>query len=269
MWKVRLMERRANSPYQGLARFYDQVLGDAAFRQARRRFEWLVRRYGIGFASAADAACGTGTFLRYLGRWTDRRIGIDRSPAMLALARLKNPCRNVRLLCQDMRRMHLPYPVDLLTCHFDALNYILTLTGLKAALGSFRRNLTPGGHLIFDIVTRPVAGRHPARWLMRGSGYLCRWRIELDRERSLRRAVLDILLKGRDGSWRRSREVHLQRPRSISTMLRLLAHQGLHTCGVFDAGTLGPVLPSTRRALFLARRSMDPDQQWRRTVPLC
>ncbi len=242
------------SPYGSLAYFYDQVLGDSAFRQAKRRFEWLVRGYGIGFSSAADAACGTGTFLRYLGRWTDRRIGVDRSPAMLRMARHKNPSPRVRLLCQDLREMKLPRPVDLITCHFDALNYLLSLSGLSAALAAFRRNLTPGGYLIFDVVTRFGDDSSGCVRLVRGPDYRCRWRIDRDRARNLRRAVLDILVRRVDGSSRRLREIHLQRPRDTATMLGLLGDQGLQVGGAFDASTLGPARPATRRALFLARR---------------
>jgi hypothetical protein len=52
--------------YAALAPVYDALLGDRLFPQLRRVFDWLVQCYGIHFSSAADVACGTGTFVRYL-----------------------------------------------------------------------------------------------------------------------------------------------------------------------------------------------------------
>lgn len=60
-WMASLGWRTAVS-YAVLAPVYDALLGDRLFTQLRRVFDWLVQCYGIHFSSAADVACGTGTF---------------------------------------------------------------------------------------------------------------------------------------------------------------------------------------------------------------
>ena len=81
---------RTMMSYRGFATLYDALLGDAMFPSVRRNFEWLVRRYGIRFHSAADVACGTGTFVRYLRQWGVPLFGVDRAIAMLRIAMQKN-----------------------------------------------------------------------------------------------------------------------------------------------------------------------------------
>jgi len=139
--------------YGGLARYYDLILGDPFFADLRRMFERVVRHHQIPFSSAADVGCGTGTFVRYLGGRRIPVFGVDREPEMLRRAIEKNTGTGARFFLQDLRDLHLPQPVELITCTFDSLNYLLTHRDLRAALRGFRRNLSPGGHAIFDLVS--------------------------------------------------------------------------------------------------------------------
>jgi hypothetical protein len=54
--------RATVTSYGTLAPLYDALLGDRFFPQVQRTFEWLVRCYGIGFASVADVAWGISVF---------------------------------------------------------------------------------------------------------------------------------------------------------------------------------------------------------------
>ena len=118
---------QATTPYNALARTYDALLGTRFFLQLRRTFEQLVRRYGIRFASVADVPCRSGTFVRYLRQSGVPTVyGVDRSPAMLCLAMTRNLGNGARFLHQDFARLQLPQPVELITCNFDSLNYLLT-----------------------------------------------------------------------------------------------------------------------------------------------
>ena len=54
------------TPYSQFAADYDATVGIPFFDQTRKFFEWLVRKHGIKFRSAADIGCGTGLFARYL-----------------------------------------------------------------------------------------------------------------------------------------------------------------------------------------------------------
>jgi SAM-dependent methyltransferase len=142
------------SQYEALAPLYDELLGDRFFRDLRRTFEQIEHDYDLRFSSAVDVGCGTGTFVAYLrARGIDPVWGVDRSRAMLAQAVAKNAGNGARFLQQDLRALHLPHAVDLLTCQFDTLNYLLTPADLRIALAAFGRALRPSGHAVFDAVT--------------------------------------------------------------------------------------------------------------------
>jgi len=108
------MQRPAD-PFAALARIYDRTMGRAGFAQLMGTMRRASRRFGFALDRVADLGCGTGLFLEALYRPGRQLIGVDRSPAMLAQARARLGRRPVTLLCQDIRRLHLPQPVDLVT----------------------------------------------------------------------------------------------------------------------------------------------------------
>lgn len=242
-------------PYSGFARLYDALLGDAMFPLVRRNFEWLVRRYGIRFCSAADVACGTGTFARYLRQWGVPVFGVDSSIPMLRIAVQKNRGNGAKFLRQDLRQLQIPYPVDLITCHFDSLNYLLSTDDLARALGRFRENLTRGGHLIFDMVTdflqEPKLGVNVQRFKLPGVNSV--WVISWEPERRLRVVTMHNFFAIGDGKYRLEREVHAQRQYPVSAVVEILVRCGFKVRGVHDAATLIPATPRTYRAVYVVR----------------
>jgi len=241
------------TPYAALASVYDAVLGDRFFPQLRRTSEWLIQRYGIRFASAADVACGTGTFVRYL-RDTGVPVvyGVDRSPEMLRLAIAKNHGTGARFLLQDFATLQLPEPVDLVTCHFDSLNYLLTTDCLLRALRRFHANLNPGGHVMFDMITdqpsRQVPGPRVERVVVPGVSVVrvTRW----DPRRSIQTALVSV---SRNGN--RHREIHVQRGYPVAVVLGLLTKAEFARVGANDFQTLGPTTNRTQRAVYVARNT--------------
>jgi SAM-dependent methyltransferase len=231
------------------------LLGDAMFPLVRRNFEWLVRRYGMHFHSVADVACGTGTFVRYLRHWGVPVFGIDRSASMLRIAMQKNRENGAQFLQQDVRHLQLPHPVDLITCHFDALNYLLATRDLLQALSRFRANLTPGGYALFDMVTDVVPERQPGVRVQRFDlpGVSSLWAIAWDPARKLRIVTMHNVFTLGAGKYRRKREVHTQRPYPVEVIVELLVRCGFNVCGVHDAASLAAATPRTYRAVYVAR----------------
>ena len=243
-------------PYRSFALLYDALLGNAMFPLIRRNFEWLVRRYGIRFRSATDVACGTGAFVRYLCQWGVPVLGVDRSLAMLRLAEQKNGENGAKFLCQDMRQLQLPCPVDLITCHFDSLNYLLSLRDLLQAFRRFRANLTHGGYVIFDMVTdfssEPQLGVRVQRFDLPGVSSL--WTIVWDLARKLRIVTMHNVFTSGAENYRYEREVHAQRPYPVRVVVDLLVRCGFNVRGVLDATSLAVATPRTYRAIYVARR---------------
>ena len=113
-------------PYSLLAEAYDDIVGRKFFLLVRDAFEHIVARHRIGFASVADLGCGTGLFARYLNRlWRVPVFGVDISPAMLRVAASNCRGTKVTLLRQDLLRLALPRPVDLITANFDTVNHLV------------------------------------------------------------------------------------------------------------------------------------------------
>jgi SAM-dependent methyltransferase len=225
------------------------------FPLIKRNFERLVRRYGMHFHSAADVACGTGTFVRYLRQWGVPVFGIDRAMAMLRIAVQKNRENGAKFLRQDLRQLQLPYPVDLITCHFDSLNYLLSTRDLLKALCRFRANLTQGGYAIFDMVTdvspELKLGVRVQRFDQPGVSSI--WAIAWDSARKLRVVTMHNFFAIAEGKYRCEREVHKQRQYPVRVVVELLVRCGFNVRGVHDAASLAAVTPRTYRAIYVAR----------------
>jgi SAM-dependent methyltransferase len=239
-------------PYAGFASLYDAVLGNHFLSSLRYNFERLVWRYGLRFNSAADVACGTGVFARYLcQRGVPAVYGVDRSPAMLRVALARNRGNQARFFCQEFATLQLPQPVELITCNFDSLNYLLTTADLGQAFRRFHANLVPGGHAIFDMVTdrpwwqgsRPFTERitHPNFRFVRSSHW--------DPKRCRQTAVITITRNGRT-----EREVHVERGYPPALVVQLLPQAGLTSLGTHDFETLGRPQPSSPRVVYVARK---------------
>jgi SAM-dependent methyltransferase len=220
------------APYSQLAAAYDRALGVQSFVRTRRAFELVTRRYRVNFASAADVGCGTGLFACYLGRcWGARVFAVDRSREMLEVAALRCRDPKVRFLRQDIRCLQLPCPVDLVTANFDTVNHLLTNADLGLAFRRIGENLKPGGHFVFDVITRP----HPAV-----------------------RGLLSIMIVHR---WPRpsppSVELHVERAYSPAEVGRLLLDAGFVIRGVLDAVSLRSPGRCPPRLLVVARKGID------------
>lgn len=242
-------------PYSLLAPSYDLAVGLRDFSQARRAFERLVSALGLRFRSAVDLGCGTGLFACYLARrWCVPVIGVDRSPAMLAVARGR--CRDPRVtfLLQDLRALRLPCPVELATANTFTLNHLMSAGEL---LGAFRRvaaALRPGGHLVFDLITDRQPWR-PGRWhrqRLRLPGGELDHRLRWDPGPRLLR--IEVVHRWWGGPPPRL-ELYVGRGWSPVQVGELLRRAGLGLRGVFEAdGPLRLASAGAPRVLIVARR---------------
>jgi SAM-dependent methyltransferase len=214
-------------PYSRLAGVYDRLVGDALSPAIRRSFERAIAEFDLTFRSAADIGCGTGAFLAYLLRYQVPLWGVDASPSMLRIAARRLPLERVGLLRQDMRRLALPRPVDLIACNGDTLNYLLTSWDLALALRRCGANLTPGGHLVADLLAGiPDASADRRTLAVRSPGAVSLWRARVDPGRRLTRVDFREGRLGPNG-WRWVQETHVQRWHSIADLHAALREAGL------------------------------------------
>jgi len=242
------------APYSQLAATYDRALGIQSFVRTKRAFELVVKRYRLCFGLAADVGCGTGLFACYLGRcWGARVFAVDRSREMLRVAACRCPDPNVQFLRQDLRGLRLPCAVDLVTANFDTVNHLLTAADLGLAFRRIAENLRPGGHFVFDVITRAQSATRPVAYVrrLRARGRALFQRVRWDPGRGL----LSILILHR---WPQpsppSVEVHVERAYSPAEVGRLLLDAGFVIRGVLDAVSLRSPGACPPRLLVVARK---------------
>lgn len=243
----------ADAPYRRFALVYDALLGDESFPQTRLAFDRIRDRYAVRFGSAADIGCGTGTFVEHLCRTSTGPVwGVDLSPQMLEVAMAKNAGNRARFLCQDMRRLHLPEPVDLITCQFEALNYLTGPGDLRLALAAFGRSLTTGGAAIFDVTTERLhdsAENRPVD-LDRSPDGAVTVRTAYDTGSRTQTAWLEIA-----DSTGATVEIHRQRTHTVDDVTSAAIAGGMELVAVHELDDLLPAgTEPTGSRVFLARR---------------
>jgi SAM-dependent methyltransferase len=110
----------------------------------------LLRELPARCRRVLDVGCGAGSFAARLAHRVERVDAIDRSPAMIALARKRTPY-NVKCICGDA----LTYPLP--DGGYDAIFSISALhhMPLQTALARFADLLRPGG--VLAVVALPRA----------------------------------------------------------------------------------------------------------------
>ena len=140
----------AETAYEAFAPFYDRFIAGSDYEAWTDSVEPVVGAHAPG-RRLLDLACGTGQSTRPFQRRGYAVTGCDISDAMLARARERVP--GARFVRGDLRELPRIGHFDALTCFGDSLNYLTSEADLEAAFRSARRNLAPGGSLVFDVNT--------------------------------------------------------------------------------------------------------------------
>jgi SAM-dependent methyltransferase len=142
--------RWAEIAYEAIAPVYDDFTAHHDYELWLGNLLPELRRLGLRGDRLLDVACGTGkSFIPMLKRgW--KVTACDISPAMVELARAKVG-KTAELSVADMRELPDFGEFDLVWCLDDAINYLLSHEELEQALNGMRRNLGPGGLLMFDV----------------------------------------------------------------------------------------------------------------------
>ncbi|GMA59989.1 class I SAM-dependent methyltransferase [Alicyclobacillus fastidiosus] len=149
--------------YDEFATVYDVFMADAPYDEW---MEILQSSWQLSALDVADVGCGTGILTVPLSTAARTCIGVDASETMLAKAqeRAFEMRSHVNFLCQDLRELRLPRPVDLVVSTCDVMNY-LPLADLPRVFEGIRRSLTPTGVFAFDIIgPRRVAALAEGYW---------------------------------------------------------------------------------------------------------
>jgi len=144
--------------YSGFARFYDVLQGGTPEPFAA----WIERRaaeLGREVESILELGCGTGAVLDLLpAAWA--KVGIDVSPDMLEIARIKGV--DADLIEADIRDIALDRRFDVVACVYDTVNHV-PVSDWPRVFAVASGHLETDGMFLFDMNTlgrlRGGAGR--------------------------------------------------------------------------------------------------------------
>jgi SAM-dependent methyltransferase len=253
----------ARLAYDGLAPVYDLLTGEHDHAAWAHLLEGLAREHGLAGRRLLDVGCGTGNaLLPMLERGYDV-TGVDISPRMLEVAREKLP-EAVALVAADMRSLPDLGEFDLVWSVADAVNYLHSAEELVAAFDGFRRNLAPGGVVVFDVDTLATFRALYSSLLVvpaadRAVFFEGRSAAPID-EGAVGEAWIDRLERAAEPPWwNRVRTVHRQRHHPRATVEDALGEAGLACVAVWGtdgAGGLEQPLKELRhsKAVYIAKR---------------
>lgn len=142
----------AEIAYEAIAPVYDEFTAHHNYDLWLGQLMPKLEKHGIPGKRLLDVACGTGkSFIPMLKQGWEV-TACDISPSMVAIAREKVGDQ-VELSVADMRDLPVFGEFDVVFCLDDAVNYLLSTEELERALTGMRRNLGPGGLLMFDVNT--------------------------------------------------------------------------------------------------------------------
>jgi SAM-dependent methyltransferase len=218
----------------------------------------LLELHPVRKGRMLDLACGTGTVALSFATEGWETWGVDASPEMLAVAEQKSheSEQRLRLSCQDIRRFTVPPGLDLITCLYDSLNYILSIADLEAVFRRVREHLAPGGLFFFDMNT---AWALEYVWDHRtlfteGDDLSLVLDSEYDRDTLLSKVTVTGFVR-RGDLYERFSETHLERAYSESQIQSALDASGLNLVAHYDCFALEFPDEESTRIMWVAARA--------------
>ena len=134
------------SDYDPFAAHYDDWASEMT-----QDIAWYVELARQAEGPVVELAVGTGRIAIPIARETGKRvIGIDRSPAMLAVGRERAGGLPVEFRRGDMRELALDEPVDLIICPYRSMMHMPTWSDRRAVFEAVSASLRPGGRFAWN-----------------------------------------------------------------------------------------------------------------------
>lgn len=139
------------SPYTIFAEYYDIITSST---QNERNEAILAIAKKHGFQSLCDFGCGTGLLIKLFREHNLEANGCDLSEEMIEMAKKNTSTTDDRILAvKDMTKYKPPQLVDLVTCNYDSINYLLGRELWKLFFANVYDALNKNGLFLFDFVT--------------------------------------------------------------------------------------------------------------------
>ena len=241
------------SAYQDFAALYDTLMDDVDYENWAKHYEELLSP--APKSRIFELGCGTGNLTLRLAKKGYDVVGTDLSPEMVTFAQEKaRKCGlKIQFAVQDMTRFSSPRKVPYIFCGCDGINYLTTLSQVKACFSRVYENLKPGGMFAFDISTPHKLSRMAGQ--MYGEDrenvtYL--WMNE--QKGDLLEMNLTFFVRQENGLYKRFSERHIQRLHRPKELLSLLSEAGFEDASAYSGFTMEPWKETDERIHFLAKK---------------
>jgi SAM-dependent methyltransferase len=238
---------------------------------------WLAE-HGTRPARVLDLACGTGEAALIFAAAGCEVAGVDRSAAMLEIARGKahGAGYDIEFLCNDIRELPTkderpktndqrmqpntlssfvlrPSSFDLVTCFYDSMNYLINDGDLDRVCAGAARALRPAGDMIFDLNTANEYASWDERDSVTHDGRDCLVYNQLSYDPDVHLATGRIVWFVREiDRWWRGEETHIERAWGDGEVRAALAGAGLALVGRYDLAG-GVAAEDAPRVIYVAR----------------
>ena len=135
--------------YEQFAYYYDSLM-DPQFYEDYITF---IKQHVPSFYEVLELGCGTSEIAIRLAKEDYKVFATDLSDDMIEVSKQKAMYENVDLMLQkvDMTDFSTSYPVDLILCVCDSLNYVLGEDKVKDTFKNVSVSLSDEGTFIFDV----------------------------------------------------------------------------------------------------------------------
>jgi len=147
-------------PYQLLAAIYDKIMKHVNYQHWSKYITTIIRKHYPSAKKILDVGCGTGAFIYELTKFGFEIDGCDPSPAMLEIAKKKNPSRNFWKDQLPELREFCTKEYQVICCLYDTLNYLSTIDIVTKAIQRIYALLPEEGLFIFDVVSESLCQRY-------------------------------------------------------------------------------------------------------------
>lgn len=247
--------------YDRYAEIYDSTGQDEFGKRMLHDLYGILKELGVQPRRALDLACGTGTVAMLLAQEGIAVWGIDASEQMLAVAKrkAKSLAMPVTLIKQDMRNLELEQTFDLVTCFYDAINYILYESELQTVFDRVSHHLNPGGLFVFDANTvsalRDLWGNNSFADDEDDVAYI--WNNRYDPRTGFATLTATFFVRRPglgENIYERFVEVHVERGYPISTLESMLRKSGLQVLKHYAHGKTRAATEDDTRVVFVAQK---------------
>lgn len=246
------------STYKRFAYVYDRIGSDEFSIKMFEYTQRILTRLKYRPRSVLELACGTGTAAAL---WASRNINvfaIDGSEHMLEMAREKARGEKLKISFsqQPLTSFDLPQKVDLVTCYFDSVNYLLTRKELDSCFQSVKKCLYPGGLFIFDANT-PEAMKtlwDSQTYAEASDDIAWIWK-NVYFPKAKRAEVRATFFVRRKNNWERFDELHTERGYTVTELKKALKTAGLEVREVYKCLKFSRPDRRDLRVALVAQRS--------------